>query len=490
MARHFDPVSAFIPSSNSYERGKFGRLFPWLTPCLEDTPQVREDLYKLAKIMQESPRSNEGTMPAGYTYLGQFIAHDMSFDPTSINERQVDPEFLWNFRTPALDLDSVYGGGPKAMPYLYDPSSLKNYGSTHFLLGKDNPVKPEFFDLPRLDSQEKKMAVIADPRNDEHLIISQLHVAFLLLHNKIADELSKTITNIDEVFRIARQEVQWRYQWVLIYDYLPKILDLSVFDEEFKQSSLSKGAKKNLGTGEKMNWLVKKKDSRKYYDWRNEPFIPLEFSVAAFRFGHSQVLNTYKFNEHVRGELFPKTKEDAGFNSTKTAFTFIDWSSFFPEFKESTTIKSAQISPSLANTMSHLPNSNININENSLAARNLIKGLMLKLPSGQSVARAMGLPEKKMLNIVKGIPDRFKEHTPLWYYILKEAHHFNDGIKLGPVGSRIVAEVVIGILQADKLSFLTQFPNWVPEKIANNPLETYTMADLLKEAGVYNGALV
>lgn len=132
-----------------------------------------------------------------------------------------------------------------------------------------------------------------------------------------------------------------------------------------------------------------------------------------------------------------------------------------------------------------LLNATIKINERNLAERNLIRGLMLRLPSGQSVAKAMGLPPLTIEN-VPGFPPHLVNNTPLWYYILYEAKELKGGKRLGPVGSRIVAEVIIGLIQGDKTSFLNQDPNWVPKDINGDEKKDFNMADLLELAGVYH----
>src|SRR2546425_1212613 len=114
-ARSIDtyPQGQYVPS------GKFGRMFPMLEPFLPSD----DALYELSKAMLDTkPSSKEGdntAIPTGYTYLGQFIDHDVTFDPTSLRETLVDPLALQNFRTPKLDLDSLYGAGPVGQPYLF-----------------------------------------------------------------------------------------------------------------------------------------------------------------------------------------------------------------------------------------------------------------------------------------------------------------------------------------------------------------------------------
>src|SRR4051794_41911575 len=110
--REFAPRSVFL-------EGRFGRLFRSL-PSFEPSDDVLEQLG--AEMLEpEGGEGLDGPIPAGYTYLGQFIDHDITFDPVSSLQRQNDPDSLHDFRTPRLDLDSLYGDGPSNDPYLFDP---------------------------------------------------------------------------------------------------------------------------------------------------------------------------------------------------------------------------------------------------------------------------------------------------------------------------------------------------------------------------------
>lgn len=515
MAHHIDLTSAPIPSSSSYERGKFGRMFPNLHPCLEDTQRARLDMFNIARLMfKNGIGDDENDMPAGYTYLGQFIIHDISFDQTTINERHVDPEFLWNFRTPALDLDSVYGGGPSITPYFYDQDPDKNNGMTHFLLPEKKTSyggeKEAFFDLPRTSSKTP-IAIIADPRNDENIVISQIHAAFLQFHNAEVDRLKDDVIykKKSELFYAAQHSVKWHYQWVVLYDYLPRILDLSEWEELMKLVKKDKeSAKPKNLIKNQIEQIAKGNIEREFYDWRNEPFIPLEFSVAAFRFGHSQVRSAYMFNQDKSSNL-DRTGESSIFSETPlfpTPRARVDMPSFFPkperEKEKDKFVHNKLIGPILTGILKTIPQiqsdaSDINlskIDERNLAERNLIRGLMYRLPSGQRVARAMGLVpldidvndiKQWSNNIENDFPSHLVKNTPLWYYILYEARKKQGGKRLGPVGSRIVAEVIIGLIQGDKTSFLNQDPNWVPKDKDGKEKKDFNMADLLELAGVY-----
>ncbi|MCB0854779.1 MAG: hypothetical protein KDD63_21305, partial [Bacteroidetes bacterium] len=334
MSEHIDATSLGIPSSRAYNYGKFGRIFPWLPPCLENTPKTRLLLAQLAKIMYERIGTSNRKLPAGYTYFGQFIAHDLSFDSTPLSGRQIDPEFLLNFRTPALDLDSIYGSGPSLNPFLYNPDQEKNNGKTHFWVDENtyfhSPNSSRnylpFHDLPRTKS-EKKTAIIADPRNDENIIISNLLVGFLRFHNRIVNKLDKTFKDKNKLFLFTQQLVRWHFQWIVLFDYLPKIIDLSDFFQDKKLST-------NLETGSKkrekiirrqIKMILFKENLRKFYTWKNHPFIPLEFSAAAFRFGHSQVVLNYSFLNHHNNENVDLRLFEKEYFNKKTPFARVSW---------------------------------------------------------------------------------------------------------------------------------------------------------------------
>jgi hypothetical protein len=445
------------PQSRYYDSGRFGRLFPALPPLEADRDSLLE-LGAAGGIMDgnnENP-DNPARLPAGFTFLGQFIDHDITFDPTSSLERQVDPEAVSNFRTPALELDSVYGAGPGASPHLYqrrDPDKL--------LIGQDTEGGRN--DLPR---NEEGVALIGDPRNDENLIVSQLHVAFLKFHNAVVDRVRKAGVPARDVFRAAQQQVRWHYQWMIVHEFLPKI----VGEERFAK-------------------LVD--EQRKFYDWRHEPFIPVEFSVAAYRFGHSQVRPFYRISDDFARPIFAAPDagdaddlpNDLSGRRRIRPQQVIDWRNFF-EFNGSEPQVSKAIDTKLSSPLLNLPfPSGTPEDPKSLAARNLLRHLTFGVPSGQAVAGAMDEEplDKKALSELSRL--ELDQNTPLWFYILKEAEEEEPkpGPHLGPVGGRIVGEVLLGLLQGDRLSYLRAGKNWKPDLGAN---QDFRMADLLRVAGV------
>ncbi len=399
-------------------------------------------------------------IPAGHTYLGQFIDHDISFDPTSKLQRDNDPDALVDFRTPRLDLDSVYGSGPADQPYLYDWHDAEHPGVKLLIGAGPADCAEAAVDLPR---NRQGRAVIGDARNDENLIIAQLHLLFLRFHNQVVEHLRATAGRWDavELFEEAQRLVRWHYQWIVRHEYLPRVVGDPL--EGFK---------------------------RRFFTWRKAPFIPVEFSGAAFRFGHSMVRGTYSLNDTAGVvPIFPppgatgaaSSHHLRGFRPLPAALV-IQWPRFFvPVGGAPARMSSMRIDAHLSEALFRLPS-----DDASLAGLNLQRGRALGLPAGADVAHAMGLEalgeDHLGLEIVRDAKSReaLLCATPLWYYVLQEAATGVDitGSHLGPVGGRIVSEVLIGLLEGDPSSYPRQWPNWRPG--LDGPLETFTMLDLIR----------
>jgi heme peroxidase len=428
-------------------------MFPHLAPPLGNQLPEPEKLGRLHGPMDgglgPDPAQDNPRIPAGFTYLGQFIDHDITFDPTSIQEKQIDPNAVWNFRTPYLELDSLYGGGPRTNPYLYDQKM-----PGRFITG------PPFAwptDLPRT---WRGAAIIGDPRNDENLIVSQIHLAFLRFHNRLLDQLEPR-SNVNGRFEEARRLVRWHYQWIVLHEFLPLVCGEAVV-----QDILQNG--------------------REFYRFQSEPFIPLEFSVAAYRFGHSMIRPAYTVNDAHRGvPLF----REGGTASQRvdlrggvvTKDWVVDWSRFFQLPGKPGPQKSLRIDTKLSRPLLSLPTEILPSGEDgprSLPVRNLRRGMERSLPSGQAVALLMGDDVLSERELWEGTDIEGKQ-APLWFYILREAFVRCDGQTLGPVGGRIVAEVLIGLLQGDPHSFLSQRKSWRPELPSNTGGKRFAMADLL-----------
>ena len=273
------------PSSPAFE-GVFGRIFRTL-PKAHFSDKALEDLGAAMVAGDEGDDQTPETkiddeenpaIDAGYTYFGQFIDHDLTFDPNSSLQKQNDPEGTIDFRSPRFDLDNLYGRGPDDQPYMYAPDGV------HFVLGAPltgNDKDPTAKGLPRNGSDPMR-AIIGDPRNDENVIVSQLQASMLRFHNLIADILTKE--NPHTTFAHIQQTVRWHYQWVVIHDFLPTIVGQAMVDSILP----------HLKSGKSIH---QDKPKLTIYSWEKDPFIPVEFSVAAYRFGHSMVRPIYRLNQ-------------------------------------------------------------------------------------------------------------------------------------------------------------------------------------------------
>jgi hypothetical protein len=500
FAHHGKPLRGLTstPKSPNFQ-GRFGRMFRSL-------PSARyarsdKDNHTLLMLLGEKMTSpfdepkdgfdaEESGIPALYTYFGQFVDHDITFDPMTTLIKHSDPDALTDFRTPALDMDNIYGRGPGDQPYLY------NVAGTHFLLGE--PMDNGAPDLPRnrpLLEGEPRRALIGDPRNDENSIVSQLQGLMLRFHNRVADE------NKHLDLPALQQQGRWHYQWVVIHDFLPRIINAKVLDD-------LKGADGKFS-----------QHKLKFFHWKNDPFIPVEFSVAAYRLGHSMIRPGYRMNDGKDALLPIFAVPSKGLPEGLAGFREmpknrgIDWGRFIDlegdvraygddpvdvDPANEDMMRRLQfayrLDTSLVLPLSMLPFPVVTDPPPNLAQRNLLRAFELGLPSGQEVARAMGLKpldddeiligkavddpgEGDQLGKLSELPElaAFKGNCPLWTYILAEAARNQIPVtipvtekkqittpQLGPVGGRIVAEVFLGLLFGDNTSFLSAHPNWIP----------------------------
>ena len=193
--------------------------------------------------------------PAGTTFYGQFLDHDITRDASSRLGRPTPLRRSTNLRTARFDLDSVYGGGPDESPDLYEDDDL------HFRVESGGL----FEDLPRNADGE---AIISDPRNDENLMISGLQVAFLKFHNAVIDRVLAGSLSGSAAFAEANRLVRWHHQWMTLHEYLPLVVGQDMIDD-----ILTNG--------------------RQHFT-DDQPRIPVEFQTSAYRFGHSLVRPSYR----------------------------------------------------------------------------------------------------------------------------------------------------------------------------------------------------
>jgi hypothetical protein len=332
---------------------------------------------------------------------------------------------LQNARSPQLNLETLYRDGPTGHPFLYqrdDPAK--------FLLGLDGA------DLQR---NAEGIAVIGDPRNDSHMLMSQLHLAMLKAHNAFVDEVRQTGTASDRVFEESAQQLRWHYQWIILNEFLPSLVEQALIDQVLKEGP---------------RWFRSTRGG----------FIPLEFADAAYRYGHSQIRHHYQLN--LQTDPVPLFPDLLGFRAIPRERT-VEWTLFFDTHGAAPAQRSKRIDGKLVRALIALPvavTGECEIDDyHSLAVRDLQRGQGVGLPSGEAVARHMGIAPLTAQQV--GIASTgWKGETPLWYYILREADACTAGNRLGPVGGRIVTEVLVGLIDADAGSFRRKDHAWRPHK--------------------------
>lgn len=441
----------------------YSRLFGGPFPAQDET-----DLRELAARMKDIPENRRGRRrqgdlaPSGFVYLGQFLAHDLTCDETRLdNAANKSPERTKNLHIPRLNMESVYGGGPDRSPELYD---LSERGAEKFLLGKTKGIpgwnipstRDDFF---RLNGKP----LLGDARNDQHLIIGQLHIVFLKFHNRIIDflkagELANATWPNETIFESARRLSIWHYQWIVRKEFLkwfalPEVLaDIERHGRRFF----------NYQHGDKI------------------PALPIEFTQAAFRFGHSMVQPQYEINRWiglVRLRDLVRKSFSAENGGALAANRVVDWDRFTRTWGGNANF-AENIDTLISEDMFYLPASAMPVPYESspppLPNMTLLRGSRIGLPSGQEACRAAAVRPIPTARI--GFDDQtnkflrqrgLHERTPLWYYLLREAELFGvrrfcGGECLGRLGSRIIAEVLIGVLDADPGSYLNVDPDWGP----------------------------
>jgi hypothetical protein len=445
----------------------YGRMFPFLPAASHS----ENDLIDLAKFhMLDDPTnlpSNPPTMPlSGFVYFAQFALHDLTFDRTPLAiAGRVPPEDRLNYRSPFLDLDSLYGAGPEVSPYLYylPESTLGGPslppGNERFVIDKTSSGK--LLDLPRTG---RGRPILGDPRNEENLILAQLHALMLRFHNRVMDLVDAGVAveprlNGLSKFEQARQLVVWHYQHVFLYDLLSQVLDVTILDETLA-------------------------GYRRFATCPWDAFIPIEFALAGFRFGHSLVRNDYIINttSHPREELDTLLNLNSMGNPPMIKLQdewIIEWGRFFDLPPPGNRNMAHALDTHIAQALHRLPGP-VPIDSGShprmlqsLPAMTLLRGARSGLPSGQRVADALGESRLSHDEMVQQDPPdpnledfllrrNLLEETPLWYYILQEAAARGGRRKLGRVGSRIVAETIVRLLAADPNSLLNRGVGWTP----------------------------
>jgi hypothetical protein len=457
-----NPTSTSVKNAMN-DIGKVGGL-------LDARDPLAEGPVRLITNPELSPRNvdqNVANMTAGTTFVGQFLDHDITFDNTSRLAVVTEPTQTPNTRDPRLDLDSVYGGGPSVSPHLYlssDPA--KFFVSSGGI----------FEDLPRYSGSLR--AAIADPRNDENVMIAGLHAAFLLAHNRTVDHRRANGLPGD-VWFYSRRTIIHHWQWIVVKEFLPQIVGQALINDIFA-------------------------NGRRWYRF-TRPTMPVEFQTGTYRMGHSLVRPSYRANRNGDPNGDPATGAPAFFGfvfdpagqgqadpvdlrgGARARRRFIGWETFFDfggiqtqHVRPNKLLDTNISTPLFQLPLAAIPSGDAPI---SLAQRNLLRHLTWSLPSGQRIASATGAPilGSSYFPELRPYGLGLDASTPLWYYILREASVFNNGVRLGPVGGRIVAETIIGLLQLDEFSYLnTGFQPTLPSQTPG----TFKITDLLRWARV------
>jgi hypothetical protein len=449
---------------NGLERTEFyGRMFPPTETPVDSKQEA--DLITLGKAMKDSGLHSRNTTLAGMTYFGQFIDHDLTHDKTKLGERDVEPHAVRNYRNARLDLELIYGKGPALSPQLYEEDGVR------LKIGKTAPSSDGRFpggtlrDIARKDDHTPLHADPDDARNMENLIVMQIHVLFMKFHNAAVEQCRENAFNAlplsDKIFERAQQLVRWHYQYLVRRVFLREVADHDIVKD------------------------VRKQGGR--IAWHEEGlFIPAEFSMAAFRFGHSMVRAEYGVNAYhpnvsliglmARGEPPERLREDWVF----------EWGRLFglDLLRSGPEIPSGTINTSIAEPLHNLPeytrkqfsDKSEEPQPGQLPSRTLLRCARASLPTGQEVAAHLirqGLlaqedvladerltaPTESDTNDESGKVlariDWMMKQTPLYYYLLKEAEVLgNDNHTLGPIGSRIIAEVIEKVLREDRRSYV------------------------------------
>lgn len=452
-----------------FREDRFGRMFGELPPAYTRTDILEKIGEVGGKMDGKSANDRTKTVPVGMIFFGQFVDHDITLDATTTFDSVIDrPGEIANVRTPTLDLDCIYGLGPEAQPYLYnqdrdlgDPKKPGPFAGVKLLTGTDNPGQNGSGNLHEHDllRAPNGRAIIGDPRNDENRVISQIQLAMIRFHNHVAEEIRTKPREFGfseapsghTLYEAARRQTTWHYQWAVVNDFLVSICGLPVVE-------------RILGCG------------REHY-CGGIPFIPVEFSVAAYRFGHSMIpmkVQTRKGEDPL--ELFGQ-KLGRGFDALSDPEGVVDWHELLFTPANRQVERAQKLDTKLAGDLLKLPFVNVDApaREKSLATRNLLRGNVFLLPGGEKIAAAIGCDQSQIDKVIKKVgdinADLGVEGIPLWLYLLAEAEVIGraetpkknePGEGLGPVGATIVAETIIGLMELDDHSYLGSNRNWGP----------------------------
>ncbi|MGZ8394845.1 MAG: peroxidase family protein, partial [Nitrospira sp.] len=369
LACHGEPDNTLQPkpSSAPLTANVYSRMFPELPSFASPTDEVREQAKKLGvkggllDALDNQPGQNNPDNPnmtEGVHFFGQFLTHDLALALNAPLLAQTDPRQTTNLRTTKFDLDSVYGGGPDGSPELYEPTSGDIKFRIEAIPGSEQVSKRGAvrFDLPRDPTNQ---AIIPDSRNDQNVVISQFHLAMLRFHNAVVDRLrsdpAQAQRSARDLFEEARRQVQWHYQWIILHEYLPLTIGQERVDEI-------------LQNGPRFYRPLDRTQDALFRNSNGDLLIPVEFAVAAYRFGHSQVRPNYRINfgpDAGAPVILPIFDDSANSNDVdpndmrggkRAPRRFIDWQTFF-QFDSNNFRFNKKIDTKLSSALMQLPGS-------------------------------------------------------------------------------------------------------------------------------------
>jgi hypothetical protein len=480
------------------------RIFRQLRPGLFDPA----DLAALAIEMEDAgnsgrvpdPEYDESEenigVPAGYSFLGSLIHDDSTFRQIGSATAEGEPGSSFGGYAPAFNLHTIYGFGPNIQPYFYrrvgrgigDGRDRLKMNLGDFLGG--SVADPAARDLPRVSNEDgESVALVPDARTEDSIIKAQLHSMMLRFHNRLID------IREDASFHEVRQAVRFHFQWIVIHDFLRRFVQDDVLYAVLPH--LEKGTNP-----------AQDPPQLRFFRPDQGTGMPIEYELAVVRFGHSTVRQTFKLNQNTPPiPFFSLTPtQQAGLQGGRACPPgwAIDWKLFFEMRTEPQSRMhgppqySAKIDTAVPSTVAmHIPATSRK--GFSLAYRNLLRGLRAGIPCGQAVSKFMNctpIPDDSLTvgraterdsptnKRIIDISPRFRNNAPLWYYVLAEAQQqFVDDrtpTRLGPLAGRIFAEVLVGLMWANRASYLRSEPSFQPYPELCSTSGQFSMADLLR----------
>lgn len=420
---------------------RFGRMTEPHRLAASVTPEVMDQLALTMLDSRSDDTARDSPMPAGYTYFGQFIAHDLTHDIAA----QVQPASGsipdYGLGTPFFDLSGLYGTDGGALdsdtgkfhvPKISHPDEYNGY-----------PESTSWVTLPRASNNGVGLAKIPDRRNDDNVILAHIHLLFMVFHNALMDSYGGT--DLPAKIREVRQVVEHHYQWLVLNDYLgPWIVGRKRLKKALKTSPRFYNVADHLGT---------------------QKLIPLECAGAFFRYGHSQIRRLYRWasDDAAAARLVIALSGAGDLARTDLRPRWVmDWGHFFECSKKVIPNYARKIDSYISPDLSKLPHSG----EGSLAARTLIRGLgSYELPDAQLFAEQLEFDKMMSSSEILAsagenearqrlyLEHKMHEKTPLWLYTLLEAEK-GGGDKLGPLAGAVVAEVMVGLMRVTNNSVL------------------------------------